>query len=306
VISIIIPAYNEEKNLPQIIDELITSETFHEEDDLEIIVVDDHSTDGSRELLKRMNQDDSRIGYIRLSKNSGSHTAIRAGLMKSRGDCAIVISADGQDNPQDLGKMIKKWREGFHIVWALRRARDESLIYKTFARIFYHILKSVSDSSLNKIDLSRADFYLLDNRVVRSINRLKERNTSLFGIISWIGYEQTAIEYSRRNRKNGNSKWNFRSRMRLAVDWIIAFSGVPLRLITYIGLTVSLAGFVYAVYIFFCSFSGVAVQGWTSLMLVTLMLSGIILLSLGIGGEYMWRVLEETRDRPAFFIEDES
>ena len=307
MISVVIPSYNEGENLRENISELIDRLTEEApEESFEVVVVDDHSTDETPSILSALNRQDERIRYLRLSKNGGSHTAIRAGLSRARGKCAIVVSADGQDNPECIGEMIREWQGGAHIVWALRERRDEPWLYRTFSRLFYWLLRSFNRSTNEDIDLSRADFYLLDRRVIEVINNIKERNSSLFGLIAWLGYKQSAVEYKRRPRRSGRSKWSLQSRLKLATDWIIGFSGLPLRLTTYLGIAVSTLGLAYAVFIFVYALIGNPIEGWASLMIVVLLLSGVMLLSIGVSGEYLWRVLDETRGRPPFFVENES
>jgi dolichol-phosphate mannosyltransferase len=305
--SIIIPALNEAENITTTIDEVETCLGLSSEEPIpyEIIVIDDYSSDGTFDKVKE--SDNTKVRCIRLSRRSGSHIALRAGLDAATGDCAICIAADGQDNPQALREMITRWKSGVDIVWALRQNRDdESLLQRVFARIFYALLSWFGGVSV-EIDLSRADFYLLDRKVVNAIKSCRERNTSLFGLVVWLGFNQGFIEYERRPRRSGESKWSFRSRMHLAKDWIIAFSGVPLKLMTYTGFAISGLGFIYAVFIVSRGIAfGSPVLGWPSVMTAILLLGGGQIMMLGIIGEYLWRTLDESRDRPTYFIEKDS
>jgi dolichol-phosphate mannosyltransferase len=165
---------------------------------------------------------------------------------------------------------------------------------------------SFTSNDLLNIDLSNADFYLLSRKTVNAINQCQERNTSLFGLIIWLGFKQTGVTYKRRERFSGKSKWNFSSRMRLAKDWIIAFSGIPLKMITYIGIGTAILGFAYAIFIFICALLKYTTPGWAEAVIITLVVCGAIMTMLGVMGEYMWRTLEETRTRPLYFIEDET
>lgn len=272
-------------------------------DEVKVVVIDDHSSDNTYDVVKRIN--DPRISCLRLSRRSGSHTALRAGIKATNGDAVLCISADGQDNPNCLGKMISEWESGHKIVWALRKDRkNESYFSRLTAQIFYFILFLVIRGGRSGIDLSNADFYLLDRVVVKSINSCQERNTSLFGLIAWLGFKQGFVEYERRKRKTGSSKWNFRSRLRLAKDWVIAFSGLPLKLMTVVGFFVAFIGFSFALFtIINAVFIGKPVLGWASIMVVILLLGGLQMIMFGIVGEYLWRNIDESRKRPLYFIE---
>jgi dolichol-phosphate mannosyltransferase len=306
-LSIVIPALNEEKNILQTIDELRTA--IRESGDLvdahEIIVIDDHSTDNTFGVVANLNSPDLRA--IRLSRRSGSHMAIRAGLAAATGDGVLCISADGQDDARMLFQMLERLQDGYNIVWALRKGRgNEPLAQRLFAKSFYCLLTWFG-SAPTGIDLSRADFYLLDNKVVTAINACPERNTSLFGLVAWLGFQQGWVEYDRKKRRAGTSGWNFHSRLRLATDWIIAFSGVPLKLMTISGFLIAGLGFLYALLVITRSILfGSPLVGWSSVMTAILLLGGGQIMMLGIIGEYLWRTLDESRNRPAYFIEKDS
>ena len=303
LISIVIPAFNESQNIKGTIEEvlkLIEQKSLAE--DYEILVVDDHSNDNTFQIVDGFNS--SKIICLRLSRRSGSHIALRAGIAHAKGDALLCISADGQDDPSALEEMLNKWQKGAHIVWAMRKKRKEPFFVKWPALIFYKTLVLLTASRKPDIDLSRADFYLLDKKVVDSINQCKERNTSLFGLVNWLGFNQASVEYERRKRKAGKSRWNFRGRFRLVKDWIVAFSGLPLKLISLVGVFVSFIGFLYALFIAVYAIVGKPVPGWASIMIVILVLSGFQMIMLGVIGEYLWRNLEESRRRPLYFLED--
>lgn len=301
-LSIIIPAYNESENIKATLQELKTAlSNLVLIDDYKIIVVDDHSDDGTYDCVLAMQE--ARVQCLRLSRRSGSHVALRAGLSSAQGDAALCMAADGQDDPRVFSLMLEKWVQGVHVVWALRRVRRESFWVQAFAGLFYWTLNKLNGSPSSTIDLSRADFFLLDRNVTRAIMDCQERNTSLFGLMAWLGFKQDAVIYDRRERRKGISGWNFRTRFRLAVDWIVAFSGVPLKLMTVIGILVAAAGFLYALFIIIHAFVGHPVEGWASTMVVILVLGGLQMMMLGVIGEYLWRNLDETRKRPLYFIE---
>jgi polyisoprenyl-phosphate glycosyltransferase len=303
-LSIVIPAYNEANNISKVIAELELNIAGNKEiTNYEVIVVDDHSTDNTLDVIKSIHK--SNIHAIRLSRRSGSHTAIRAGLSNSKGDIVLCISADGQDDSNVLSQMIQKIKDGKHIIWGVRISRDESFLNRQLTGLFYKLL-NLFVANENHIDLAHADFYLLDRKVVDSLNSCKERNTSLFGLIAWIGFKQDEVKYTRRERISGKSNWNFSSKMRLALNWIFAFSGLPLKLISYLGILFSSFGFVYALIIIILSLNGYTTPGWSETVILILIIGGIQMLMIGLIGEYLLRTLDESRKRPLFFIEDKS
>jgi len=231
-LSVVLPAYNESENLDFVLDELISIiSTIEEITDYEIIVVDDHSEDGTFDLIEKKLS--KSIKCIRLSRRSGSHTALRAGIRHSQGDLVLCISADGQDQPEVLQKMINKIiHDKYDVVWAVRKSREESILYKLFAGSFYRILTWMTKIEHLGFEYSKADFYLFNRKIANAINDCNERNTSLFGLILWLGFKQGFVEYDRRNRYKGKSKWTYHALLHLAKDWIIAFSGIPLKLIS--------------------------------------------------------------------------
>lgn len=303
-LSIVIPAYNEAENILPMIEKLhsVIHALPERIEKHEIIVIDDHSNDGMFDRVQPFASDELRV--FRLSRRSGSHTALRVGLEYATGDATLCIAADGQDNPEAIPSMLTKWYDGQKIIWALRRNRqDEPLFMRFLVKLFYSMLTFFSDVR-SPFDLSRADFYLLDKKVVSAIVSCRERNTSLFGLIVWLGFDQAHVDYERKERIQGKSKWNIASRINLAKNWIIAFSGLPLRLITMVGFTIACMGFVYATVILVRNvIYGSPMLGWPSVMTVVLLLGGGQMIMLGIIGEYLWRNLDESRNRPIYFLE---
>jgi polyisoprenyl-phosphate glycosyltransferase len=303
-LSVVIPAYNEAANIGRIIGEIRQCvEACRPVSSIEFIVVDDHSSDHTFGTVKGLG--DPGVRCVRLSRRSGSHTALRAGLRKTSGDMVLCISADGQDNPEVLEQMVGKISDGEHTVWALRQSRNEPFLAKAFSTLFYKMLKWFIAQRDHDINLANADFYLLSRKVVDAINACEEKNTSLFGLIIWLGFRQSSVTYERRPRMSGRSKWNFKSRFKLAQDWIISFSGVPLKLITWLGIVCSLLGLSYAVFLIIYTILGYAKPGWAEAVILTLISDGIRMIMLGVIGEYLWRTLDESRKRPLFFVEDE-
>jgi polyisoprenyl-phosphate glycosyltransferase len=300
-LSVVIPAYNEGQNIQRIVGELLLQISgISDISQSEIIICDDHSTDDTFQVIKQLKT--PNLKCVRLSRRSGSHVAIRAGLSVARGDAVLCLSADGQDDPAALPEMIQKIKAGKQIVWGVRSSRNEPFLKKQFARLFYKLL-SLFFTKENNIDLANADFYLLDRKVVDALNSCPERNTSLFGLIAWIGFKQDEVEYQRQERAIGKSKWNFKSKMRLVFDWIIAFSGLPLKLISVLGIIIAFIGFLYALAIIYLSLSGNTTPGWAETVILVLLLGGIQMIMIGVIGEYLWRTLDESRKRPVFFIE---
>jgi polyisoprenyl-phosphate glycosyltransferase len=302
-LSVVIPSYNESENIVDTVAELASKINGLVESH-EIIIIDDHSTDDTFERAATMKG--VTIRCQRLSRRCGSHVAIRAGLCAATGDAVLCISADGQDDPGTIGAMLEKWRSGAHIVWALRQDRNQEPLHtRLFAQAFYMLLRYFNKPENPDLDLSRADFYLLDRRVVNAIASCGERVTSLFGLIAWMGFRQESVHYDRRPRRNGNSKWNFSRRLDLAMDWIIAFSWLPLRISTILGLSLATVGGIYAAFVIANAFLGRPVAGWSSVMTTVLVLSGLQLVMLGVIGEYVGRGLDEARKRPIAFVERE-
>ena len=300
-LSVVIPAFNESNNIEYVLNEL--KGLFRDRslvDEYQIIVVDDHSTDDTFSKVKSFK--DHNIIAIRLSRQSGSHNAIRAGLSICKGDAAFCLSADGQDDPKIINQMLSRLNKSVQVVWAERDNTDEPLASNFLRFFFYLALKFTSTES--SIDPSRADYFLIGRKMIDTINSCNERNTSLYGLISWIGFDQVCLSYTRRNRRTGKSKWNFKSRFKLASDWIISFSGIPLRLITYLGFMTSAIGLIYASYIIALGILELTTPGWAETVIITLVLGGVQMIMLGVTGEYIWRTLDESRKRPPFIIED--
>lgn len=306
LLSIVIPAYNEADNIQSIIKKILSVIKDNAQiKRFQLLIVDDHSSDKTFDIVEQIG--DERIVCLRLNRRYGSHTAIRAGLRGATGDAAICLSADGQDDPHCLADMLKKWEGGASIVWALRKNRNsEPWFIQKPAVIFYKILSWINHDNTNTIDLSRADFYLIDRKVIDAINSCPEKNTSLFGLIAWLGFKQEYVVYDRKRRLVGKSKWDFRKRLKLALDWIAAFSGLPLKLISIVGIMITSFGFLGLLVIIFSAIIHRPLEPWVVTVVLVLILNGIQMLMMGILGEYLWRNIEESRNRPLYFIEKQS
>ncbi len=298
-ISVIIPAFNEADNLELLHDRLadIASASSHE---FEFIFVDDGSSDATFSLLHLISQKDSRVKTIRFSRNFGSHAACLAGLTYSSGDVCAFISADMQEPPELILQLVAKWEEGFETVIGIRE-QDESSS-SLFARGYYWLVRKAALANMPK---RGTDVFLIDRKVVDTIIRMNESNTSIFGLILWVGFRQAFVPYHREQRARGSSKWSFSKKMKLFIDTFVSFSFFPIRLISFLGVLVALSGFFYSLYLIYHRLvHETPVEGWTSLMVVLLFVSGLQLLMLGIIGEYLWRNFDQTRRRPVYIVSD--
>jgi len=300
-LSIITAFFNEADNLPVYKTQLrsiLTDSMF----EYEIVLVDDHSNDASSVLAREWADEDPNVQYIRLSRNCGSHAAFSAGLANCTGDCAVLLAADLQDPPELIPELLQHWQEGNDVVWAVRAARDgESWSTKLFAGAYYRLMRKVA---LPEMPSRGADFLLMDRKVIDAYNAILEKHTSFLAMILWMGFRQTSIEYDKQARNSGQSKWTFWKKVKLTIDSLVSFSYVPIRAMSVVGMSVSLIGFLYALYVVYQALVGNPVQGWSSLIVVILVLGGLQLLTLGILGEYLWRTFDEARGRPRYIVEE--
>jgi glycosyltransferase involved in cell wall biosynthesis len=298
LISITIPSYNEEENLPVLYERLKhVAEAL--EHTFEFIFVDDGSSDGSFQLLEDLARKDSRVKVIKFSRNFGSHAACLAGLAKATGDACTFLSADLQDPPEMIATLISEWAKGYEVVFGIREWGKESS--RLFQKIYY---KAVRRFALRNMPETGTDVFLIDRKVVDTVVSIREKNTSIFGLILWSGFKQTIVQYRKGLRQKGISKWTLGKKIKLFIDTFVSFSYIPLRLISVVGIMLAFMGFLYAFFIVFNRlFFSVPVEGWASLMVVLLVVSGTQLVFLGVLGEYLWRNFDETRKRPAFIID---
>ena len=301
VLSVITPAYNESRNLPVLYQRLC--QTLGESGiSWEWIVVDDHSADDTFSVASELARNDPRVYVIRFARNFGSHTALTCGLRQAAGDCAAVIAADLQDPPETLPLLLEEWRHGAKVVWAVRAAREgEKASTLAFARVYYALMRHFV--GLTEMPPTGADFFLMDRRVVEALNEFRESHVSLLALITWMGFRQTAITYDKQARLHGRSGWNLEKKLKLVLDSITSFTYLPIRLMSYFGFLVALAGFAYTGLIVLNHLTGHPVPGWSSLMVVVLVVGGIQMLMMGVLGEYLWRALDESRQRPRYIIE---
>lgn len=302
LVSIIIPAYNEEEVIVDMIN-VVTDALKDIKEDIEIVCVNDGSTDKTLEILREMALKDVRILVIDLSRNFGHQIAVTAGIDFCKGDCAIIIDADLQDPPSLIPEMIEKWKENYHVVYAKRKKRKgESWLKLWTARMFYRVLKKITKF---EIPVDTGDFRLIDRIVIDALKNMPERFRYIRGMVAWAGFNQIGVEYERQERYAGESKYPFKKSLALAVDGIIGFSFFPLRIATWFGFIISGFAFLYGLYVIYQGlFTNKTVAGWPSMMVIILFLGGIILVILGIIGEYLGRTNIEVKNRPSYFIKE--
>jgi glycosyltransferase involved in cell wall biosynthesis len=305
-VSIVIPCFNESEGLPFLIARLNTLyEKLRGITHIEVIFVDDHSSDSTPALIKKIIKEYSWIKFQRLSKNSGSHIAIISGISRASGDCIVFLAADLQDPPELIIEMVNKWQEGNDVVWAVRKS-VEGITYTAsfFSKMFYRIMNATSSV---KLPPTGADFALLDKRIAQALVASAGSNPSLGSLITWLGFRQTAILYTKNARQFGKSKWPVGKKLNSFLDAFVGFSYIPMRLMIYFGFTMAGFGFLYALFIIILKIAvGKAIMGWASIMVAVLIMGGTQMIMLGILGEYLWRNLEESRRRPLFLIEEEA
>jgi glycosyltransferase involved in cell wall biosynthesis len=304
-LSIVIPVFNEEAVLPALVERLCSFAERLTPLVTEIILVDDHSADRSPLLLKELCQRDSRFRYARLARNSGSHVAILAGLAQARGECSVFLAADLQDPPELILQMLELWRAGHHVVWAVRDEREGTSRADVFlSNTFYRLLNLLGEVNLPPLGF---DFALLDRKVVDALVKSAGSNPSIGGEIACLGFSSAQIAYTKEKRAAGDSKWTFKRKLKAFADAFVSFSYAPLRAMSYLGMLFSVLGFAYAlVVICLRLMTRTPVQGWSSLIVVVLVLGGVQMMMLGILGEYLWRTLEAARQRPIYFFEETS
>jgi polyisoprenyl-phosphate glycosyltransferase len=300
-LSVVVPCYNESMNIP-IFYERLCAVLDGEGIEWEMIAVDDHSRDDTFEVAARLAQHDQRVCAIRLARNVGSHIAVMCGLEHSRGAIAVMMSADLQDPPEIIPQMLESWRGGDQVVWAVRsayegRTASESL----FSRIYHTMMVRIVGN--DHLTSEGADFFLIDRVVVDALTQYREGNLSLFAILAWLGFRQGTLSYTKEKRKHGSSGWTLRKKLKLFIDSLTAFSYFPIRFMSVFGTIVALVGCIYAFVVIVNYVIGVPGEGWTSLMVVVLVIGGLQIAMLGVLGEYLWRSLDESRRRPRYNVE---
>jgi len=299
VLTVVVPIYNERETVDELVRRL--SAALAPLEPYEVVLVDDGSTDGSWDALRALAVRDERLRLLRLSRNFGHQIALTAGLDAARGDAVVLIDGDLQDPPELIPELVARWRDGYDVVYAVRERREgESRLRLMAISWFYRLFRRMAATD---IPADTGDFRLLSRRAVDALGRMPERARYLRGMTSWIGFRQTGVGYRRDARHAGSSKYPFRKLVRLASDGITSFSIAPIRLVTRLGyvMLVFCAG-VLAWTLYTRFFTSDAPQGWTSLLAVVLLLGGMQMLGIGIVGQYIARIFEETKQRPLYFV----
>jgi len=303
-VSLVIPVYYNEDNLRPLyadIKEKFISKIDYE---YEIVFVNDGSKDGSYKVMKELAEIDSNIKTISLSRNFGSHAAVLCGLTHSTGDCAIVKAADLQEPTELVLDMIEKWKEGNNVVLAVRDGRDESKHQTFFANFYY---KLVQKTALPQMPDQGFDVYLVDRKVINVLDMLDEKNSALTGQILWSGFKTANVYYHRLAREIGKSRWTLKKKIRLVMDTLFSFTVLPITVVLSVGFFSILAGIIWSIYVVISKIMGnIPVSGWTSLFIFNLMSFGVIMMTLGILGEYLWRTFDASRKRPPYIIEEDN
>lgn len=302
-VTILVPAYNEEDVLQQLYSRLINVFNTLPLYKFELLFVNDGSKDGTLPKIKLLREMDNRVSYVNLSRNFGKETAMIAGLDYAAGDAVIIIDADLQDPPELIPEMIHYWESGYDDVYAKRNSRSgETWIKKTTATAFYRLLEKVARVPIQR---DTGDFRLLDRRCVDALRQLRETQRYTKGMFSWIGFNKKEILFDRDPRAAGETKWNYFKLFDLAIEGITSFTTTPLRISALFGCIVSFCAFFYMIWIITKTMLfGDPVAGYPSLMTVILFLGGIQLISLGILGEYIGRIFNETKNRPLYFVDE--
>ena len=305
-VTILVPCHNEEESLPllyETVTGLMDNEPKWKEYEWELLLVDDGSRDNTVQVMKSLYEKDKRISYIELSRNFGKENAMFAGLTYAQGDCVVIMDADLQHPPHVITQMLAKWEEGYEDVYGKRITRGkESLMRKHMSLLYYKLLqKFVRYEMLPNV----GDFRLLDRKCVDSLKEMKETERYTKGLYCFIGFRKTGVEFETQDRVAGQSSWSTRQLFGLAVEGLVSFTTIPLRIATMLGILVSLGSFIYMICVLVKTlFWGEVVRGYPTLLTIILFLSGIQLLTVGILGEYIGRIYTETKRRPAYIVRE--
>ena len=300
-ISIIIPVYWNEDTLELLYDDL-KEKVLGQLEDYELVFVDDGSGDNSWEIINTIKNRDDRVICVKLSRNFGEHSALLAGLSVCTGDCAVTKQADLQEDSEIILEMYESWKKGNKVVLAVREERDDSFATKFFAGLYYKLMQKFANKNMPS---GGCDCYLLDRQVIEVLLKLDEKNSSLTLQVLWVGFKTDKIYFHRREREIGKGRWTFAKKFKLVLDSMISFSYVPIRMMWIIGILFFVFSVIMGIEVFIEWFTvGTPVAGWPSLMCVVLCSSGLILLMLGMLGEYIWRTFDAARKRPPFIIDE--
>ena len=303
LVSILFPVMNEAGNVSDMLDHFHKIEVDNDGYDFELVIVDDGSTDETFELLNKEMTEDFNAIIVKLSRNFGSHYAISAGMAYCTGDAVIMLGADLQE-PLSLTKsFIQEWQNGNSIVWGIRNTRVANGLGRFFSSAFSKLFHRFSD--IKSYPAEGPSGFLCDRKVIDEVNKIPERHRNILGLIAWSGFSQTRVQYDQLSRTSGESKWTTRKMINLAIDSFVGFSHAPIRFMSIMGGVVAFLGFIYAAFIVgFALFSSSTPSGWATVITVVLVLGGFQIMMLGMLGEYVWRGVDETRQRPLFIVEE--
>ncbi len=300
-LSIVVPVYYNEDTL-ELLYEDMREKILGRLGDYEIVFVDDGSGDHSWEIINKLRDRDPHIKCVKLSRNFGEHAALLAGLSVCSGDCAVTKQADLQEDSELILEMYDSWKRGNKVVLAVRKERKENPVKVFFANMYYAIIRSMVNKNM---PAGGCDCYLIDRKVIEVLERLDEKNSSLTLQVMWAGFRTDMIYFVRKDREVGKSRWTLSKKVKLAMDSVMSFSYLPLRLMSGLGIVFNILAIILLISVLVEKFtSGTPIQGWASLMCVILCSAGILMLMMGILGEYIWRTLDAARTRPPFIIDE--
>lgn len=301
LVSVVVPVFNEREVIDAFYERATNALEAIGRVDHELLFVDDGSSDGSYERLMELANSDPHVRIVKFSRNFGHQIAITAGIDHARGDAVVVIDADLQDPPEVIGDFIEKWEEGYDVVYGVRSDRQgETRAKRLTARLFYRILRRFTSI---EIPVDVGDFRLMSARATTQFRELREKDRFVRGLVSWMGFRQIGVPYSRQSRVAGETKYPYRKMVKFALDGITSFSNVPLKLATWLGYFASLLAFIYLATVFVQKALGHTVQGWATIMVALLFMGGVQLVSLGIIGEYIGRIFNEIKPRPMYVVD---
>lgn len=300
-LSIVVPVYFNEDTLMDLYCDM-KNKILGKLEEYELVFVDDGSEDNSWKILNEIRELDENVRLVKLSRNFGEHAALLAGLSVCSGDCAVTKQADLQEDSELILEMYDKWKEGNKVVLAVRRSRDENKLKIFFANMYYVIVRKFINKSM---PAGGCDCYLIDRQVIEVLERLDEKNSSLTLQVLWAGFKTEMVYFDRRDRTKGVSRWTFAKKFKLVLDSMMSFSYIPIRVMTYVGIVFDILALILFISVIVEYFTvGTPIAGWSSLMCVELCSSGLILTTMGILGEYLWRTLDAARNRPPFIIDE--
>lgn len=299
-LSIVVPVYYNSDTLMLLYEDM-KEKILHKIGDYEIVFVDDGSEDNSWEIMNQIREMDDRVKCVRLSRNYGEHAAILAGLSNCSGDCAVTKQADLQEDSELVLRMYDSWKAGNKVVIAVREERDDSKIKQFFANTYYAIVRKCIDKNM---PVGGFDCYLLDRQVIEVLKMLDEKNSALTLQVLMVGFRPDMIYFHRKDREIGESRWTLSKKIKLVMDSMMSFSYFPIKFMSGIGMICALISFIWIIAVLVETLTvGTPIQGWASLMCLVLFSTGMILLMLGILGEYLWRTLDAARNRPPFLVD---